>query len=97
MSEVVGEGRVDIGQLQIVLGRDFISAPAEAIVPDGNVLHRNPVSCDARLSPTDVRRPDDPLIERLGSHESEWFPIGIDVVSTETNRSSCTAHHNGQD
>jgi len=65
-------------------------------VPDGNILHGDPMARNTGLSATDIRRSDDPMIERLSAHASRLVLPGTDIVSTETNRSSCTAHHNGE-
>lgn len=49
MVVVVGQCRVDIGQSQVVLSGNLINAFADPLMPDHDVLHRNPMPCNARL------------------------------------------------
>jgi hypothetical protein len=49
--EVVGQRRMYFRQLQVILVGNVIGGLAQPLVPDRDILDRNPASGDARLPP----------------------------------------------
>jgi hypothetical protein len=63
--EIIRQGRVDIGQRQIILRRDFVHAFSHAFVPDHDILDCDAMSTNARFSARDAWRHLDVVIFRV--------------------------------
>ena len=58
---MIGQRRIDVGQRHIVLVCDFIRGLTKALVPENDILDRDPMAGDPRLSIQHARRLHDVL------------------------------------
>ena len=87
---IVGERRVDIDQFEVILARDFVGAAAEAVVPDGDVLHGDAATVDTGLAASHAGRLDDTLVEGLRRHRGRAvMPERLTPYATDGRMSGC--------
>src|SRR5688500_7779328 len=85
MIEIVGQRRVNVGQLKIVLGSDLVGALAHALVPDHDVLHGDSAASNPRLAARNSGCDLDVVVQHLGH--------GLSIATLSSTREITAAHY----